>query len=181
MMTISKIIPLLAICCFVITGCSPKLSTFSERLYDDGGWNEQELKDIQFYTSSNIVLRRQIRSGQSKIVEGEIKMVNGRKVEEIIIRKGTPGVFLKKINDKNMAISFESGKNKFLIFGPNKKIGGKYALKANNWERNKGKVNYAGKIFTITVVDEVPMLQVDLSNKSSTTRKSRVAKGRKVN
>ena len=180
-MTIPKIIPLLACCCFFISSCSPNLSTFSERLYQDGNWSEQELKDIQFYTSDNIILRRQIRSGQSKIVDGEIKMINGRKVEEIIVKKGTPGVFVKKTNDKNMAISFESGKDKFLVFGPNKKIGGRYALKANNWDRNKGQVTYAGKTFTITVVDEVPMLQVDLSNRTNTTRKSRVAKGRKVN
>ena len=180
-MTISKTIPFLAICCFFINSCSPSLSTFSEKLYEDGDWSEKELKDIQFYTSDNIVLQRQIKSGQSKIVDGEIKIVNGRKVEEIIIRKGTPGVFVKKTNEKDMAISFESGKDKFLIFGPNKKIGGRYAVKANDWKRNKGKVNYSGKIFTITVVNDVPMLQVDLSNRTNTTRKSRVAKGRKVN
>ena len=180
-MTISKTIPLLAICLIFLNGCSPSLSTFSERLYEDGGWSEQELKDIQFYTSDNIILRRQIRSGNSKIVDGEIKMVNGRKVEEIIIRKGTPGIFVKKTSDTNMAISFESGKDKFLVFGPNKKIGGRYALKANDWEKNRGKVKYAGKTFIFTVVDEVPMLQVDLKNRTNTTRKSRVAKGRKVN
>lgn len=180
-MTISKIIPILTICSFLIIGCSPKLSTFSERLYNDGDWSEQELSDIQFYNSDNIVLRRQVRSGQSKIIDGEIKMENGRKVEEIIIKKGTPGIFVKRINDKNLAISFESGKDKVLVFGPNKKIGGRYALKANNWERNRGEVNYAGKTWTITVINDVPMLQVDLSNKSKTTRRSRVAKGRKVN
>jgi len=180
-MIISKTIPLLVICVFLITGCSPKLSTFSERLYIDGNWSEQELKDIQFYTSDNIVLRRQVSSGQSKIVDGEIKMVNGRKVEEIIIKKGTPGVFVRKTSDKNLAISFESGKDKFLIFGPNQKIGGRYALKAKDWEKNRGKIPYAGKTFTITVVGDVPQLQVDLSNQSKTTRKSRVAKGRKVN
>ena len=180
-MTISKIIPFIAFCCLFINSCKPSLSTFSERLYLDGNWTEQELKDIQFYTSNNIVLRRQLKSGQSKIVDGEIKIVNGRRVEEIIIKKRTPGVFVKKTSDKNMAISFESGKDKFLVFGPNSKIGGRYALKANNWNRNRGTVKYAGKSFTITVVDEVPMLQVDLTNKSSTTRKSRVAKGRKVN
>ncbi len=180
-MTYSKTIPFIAICCIFLSGCSPTLSTFSERLYEDGGWSEQELKDIQFYTSDNIILRRQIRSGNSEIVDGEIKMRNGRKVEEIIIKKGTPGVFVKKTSDKNMAISFESGKNKFLVFGPNKKIGGRYALKANDWERNRGKVNYAGKTFVFTVVDDIPMLQVDLKNKTKITRKSRVAKGRKVN
>lgn len=180
-MTISKIIPVLVVFCFFLMSCSPKLTTFSDRLYEQGDWSERDLKDIQFYVSDNIILRRQLTSGKSKIEDGEIKMVNGRKVEEIIIRKGTPGVFMSKKENDRLAVSFESGKNKNLLFGANAKRSGRYALLAKWDGRNSGKVKYAGKTWTVVLNGDIPMLQVDLKKNTKTTRKSRVAKGRKVN
>lgn len=180
-MTISKIIPLLATLVFFITSCSPKLTTFSERIYDAGDWSERDLKDIQFYVSDHIILRRQLTSGKSKIEDGEIKVINGRKVEEVIIKKGTPGVFMSREDNDRLAVSFESGKNKNLLFGANAKRGGNYALLAKWEDRNSGKVKYAGKNWRVILNGEIPMLQVDLKKNTKTTRKSRVAKGRKVN
>ena len=45
------------------------------------------LKKIQFYLSNDIVLHRELSGGKSDIVSGEIKMVRGKQIEEVIIKK----------------------------------------------------------------------------------------------
>ena len=41
-----------------LSACSPKLSPFSQRLVDQNAWEEEDLKEIQFYLSDDVVLRR---------------------------------------------------------------------------------------------------------------------------
>ena len=90
-----------------LSSCGPTLTPFTQRLYQENDWSEPELKRIQFYLSDNIVLRRQVSGGSSEIIRGEIKIVDGQKVEEIFFRKGTPGVLLFKPKEKRFAVSFE--------------------------------------------------------------------------
>ena len=78
----------------LLTSCSPTLSPFTQNLYEDNNWTEGDLRKIQFYLSDDIVLYRELTGGNSEIIEGEIKVVNGRKRDQITFRRGTPGVFL---------------------------------------------------------------------------------------
>lgn len=164
-----------------LSSCGPKLTPFTQQLYDDQNWSEAELKRIQFYTSQDILLYRELSKGESKIVSGEIKIRNGKKVDEVLIRKGTPGVLLFRPKDDKFAISFESDNDdRFLIFGASRKRGGRYRLLAKDWERNYGKITYEGRVYTTRVENPFPILMVDLKRHRKTEVKSRVAKGRKI-
>ena len=77
----------------ILTSCSPTLTPFTQKLYEENKWTNDELKQIQFYISDDIVLRRKAENGQTTIKEGKIKTINGEKVEEIIFREGTPCLF----------------------------------------------------------------------------------------
>lgn len=73
-----------------LIACSPTLTPFSQKLYDDQKWSLEELQKIQFYLSDDIVLYRKVASGETTIKNGKIKMVNGEKIEEVIFKKGIP-------------------------------------------------------------------------------------------
>lgn len=164
------------------SSCSPQLSPFTEDLYDDNRWSESELKQIQFYLSDDIVLRREASDGIATIESGKIKMENGKQIEEVVIRKGTPGVFLFKPKQDNFAISFESGNDSaYLMFGPNPKARGKYVLLASEWRRNRGVVSYDNRKFQTPTSSAYAALMVDLKRIRTVSTKSRRARGRSVN
>ena len=180
-MKISKNIFYLSALLFLASACSPRLSPFTQRLYDDNNWTENELKSIQFYVSQDIVLHREIASGESRIESGEIKMVDGRKVEEVVVRKGTPGVLIFLPKENRFAVSFENnGDDRYLMFGPNPKAGNRYVLLASDWKRRRGKVSYDGKSFYTPSESAYAALMVDLKKIRKVSVKSRTAKGRKI-
>jgi hypothetical protein len=62
-------------------------------------------------------LKRELSGGSSEIISGKIKIENGRQIEEVVIRKGTPGAFLFSPRNDRFAISFEEdGDSRW--FGP---------------------------------------------------------------
>lgn len=168
-----------------LASCSPKLSPYTTNLEDHYRWSDEELKQIQFYPSQDIVLRREIRTGSSEIVSGKIKMENGREIEEIVIRSGTPGILLFKPEEKKFAVSFEEGGEKrYLIFGPDPKTGGSYKLLATKWvkKNGKGQIQYDGKDFYTYVNGRqgVARLMVDMRKVGKVQKSNRVAKGIKI-
>ena len=82
-----------------LSGCN-SLSPFTQKLYEDNNWSEADLKKIQFYLSDDVVLRREIGNGSADISDGRIRVVNGKQVAEVVIRKGTPAT-LYPINVQN--------------------------------------------------------------------------------
>ncbi len=167
---------------FLATSCSPVLSPFTENLYRQNRWTENELKQIQFYVSDNIVLRRVLSGSASEIISGEIKMIDGRQVEEVVIRSGTPGVLMFMPRENRFAIAFESGVNApYLMFGPNPRLKGRYALLASEWEDKSGIVTYGDKKYRVASTSAYASLLVNLKNIKKTSISSRIAGGRRVN
>ncbi len=167
---------------FLMTSCGPNLKPFTKRLYDERNWSNEDLRRVQFYLSENIVMRREVSGGTFEVISGEIKIVDGRKVEEIVIKKGTPGVFLFSPKKNRLAVSFESdGDERFLIFGPNPKTGGKFVLLASDWSKYRGTVTYDGRKYEVDSRSAYASLMVDLKKIRKTSVSSRTAKGRKVN
>jgi len=178
-----KVLKFIALIVFTASlfNCSPKLSPFTKDLQDENGWSSSDLKKIQFYVSRDIVLFRDFKSGESKIEAGKVRMVNGRKVEEIIIAKGTPGVLTSNPKNDRLAISFESGDDgRYLMFGPNPKVGDRYVLLAKEWKKNGGMVTYDGRTYQTEKESAFSALMIDLRKIKKTEVKSRVAKGRKI-
>jgi hypothetical protein len=178
-MKLKSSLPLLLIGLF-LASCSPRLTPFTQRLYEESGWTKAELKRIQFYLSEDIVLKRSLSGGSSEIVNGKIKIENGQEIEEVVIPKMTPGVFVFSPKEKRFAISFEDSDARFLMFGPNPKAGNKYVLLASEWKNRRGKVQYDDKTWRVSADDAVSSLLVDLKKVRKVSVSSRTAGGRKV-
>ncbi|GJM35361.1 MAG: hypothetical protein DHS20C18_43620 [Saprospiraceae bacterium] len=164
----------------LFSACGPTLSPFTQSLYEEQRWTDSELQRIQFYLSRDIILQRELTGGKSDIVSGEIKIVRGKEIEEVIIRKGTPGVFLFSPKANRFAVGFEENDNNFLIFGPSPKANNRYVLRASDWSNNTGTVTYADKKWRTSTDSAWSNLMVDLKKVNKVSRKTKVASGRKV-
>jgi hypothetical protein len=164
-----------------LIACSPTLTPFSQKLYDDQKWSLEELQKIQFYLSDDIVLYRKVASGETTINNGKIKMVNGEKIEEVIFKKGIPGVLIFMPKADRFAISFDSDTDpKYLIFGPNPKMTSRYVLLGKEWDRNSGQVTYDNQVYETYSGSAFAGLLVNLKRANKLERKSSEVKGRVI-
>ena len=165
---------------FVFNSCSPRLSPFTQELYYEFGWTEDELQKIQFYLSENVILQRNLSAEESKITDGKIRIVDGRRIEEVVFKKGVPGVVLFTPKNDRFAVGFEASDDKYLMFGPNKKYAGRFVLLAKDWDKRVGQVTYSGKLWRVSSEDAYASLLVDLKAARNISKKSRTAAGRKI-
>jgi hypothetical protein len=162
--------------------CSPELRPFTANVLQEGGWSDADLQKIQFYLSDDIVIRRALSEGTSEITSGTIKIVKGEKVEEVRIKKGTPGTFLFRAGKNNFAIGFDATTDKrYLMFGANPKRHGSYVLLASEWKDRLGKVRYDERFYFAEEESAWASLLVDLKKIQKTEVSSRTERGRKVN
>lgn len=180
MKTIKTLLAALAL--LTLGACSPQLTHFTERLYDQNRFTEVDLKKIQFYLSDDIVMRREFSSSDARIEGGSIRMIGGRRIEEVVIPRGTPGIFLFMPKQNRFAVSFEGrGDDRFLMFGPSPKANGRFVLLASDWDRRQGTVTYEGRRFEVDASSAWAGLMVDLKRMNRTDVRSRRAEGRRVN
>lgn len=165
----------------LLTACSPTYTYFTKSLYEQEKWTPEEIQRIQFYVSKDIVLNRTISGGESTITEGKIKIVNGERVEQVVVKAGTPGVLVMMPREDRFAISFEEADDEaFLMFGPNPKFDNRYALLAQEWERDGGQVHYRDKVYYADASNAYASLMVDLKRASQSQYETRQAKGRVI-
>src|SRR5690606_19534797 len=167
--------------------CSPSLSPFSSSLIKEYQYDDEALSQIQFYLSDDIVLQRQMRQGESTIDQGRISVRDGRRVEEIVFRSGTPGVYVFSPGDQKLAISFERGEDRYLIFGPSSRSrrGGRggsgiYGLLAKEWESDYGTITYDGKEYYTPARSAFVTLLVDIDSRVRVNREVKEVGGRTV-
>jgi len=161
------------------SSCSPKLTPFTQRMYDEYSWSDGELKSIQFYLSDDIRLSRDIGSEDSKIKGGKIRVKDGRKVEEIVFKKGTPGVLVYTPKENRFAVSFDSD-DRYLVFGPSKQYGGKYTLRAKDWKKQYGKITYGEKVYFTDNESAFTTLMVDIKKANKVKYNREKVGGRRV-
>ncbi len=165
----------------LLISCSPQLTPFTQKLQDEYKWDETDLKRIQFYLSEDIILRRKVSEGQTRIQNGKIKTIDGEKIEEIIFRRGTPCVYLFSPKNERFAISFESSDPpRYLMFGPNPKFSNRYSLLAKDWNRNSGTISYQDANWYTSSESAYACLLVDLKRARSIERTSQVVPGQRV-
>ena len=164
---------------FLGVSCTPQLTPFTTSVQEQVGLSDEQLKQVQFYTSSPIVIYRQVTNSATEVISGEIKMVDGRKIEEVVINSGTPGVLLDRTENGKLVISFESGNNRHLYFGENPKRGGVYSLMAKDWEAG-AKVEYDGKLYYLKPTSTRTVLMVSMKNLKNYQVRSRKVSGRTV-
>ena len=165
----------------LLNSCSPMLTPFTQKLYNEYKWSVDDLKQIQFYLSDDIVLRRKASDGQTRIQNGKIRVIDGEKIEEIIFKAGTPCVFLFSPKEERFAISFEQTEPpRYLMFGPNPKYGNRYVVLGKEWNRNTGTITYQNEAWYTTSESAYACLLVDLKRAISIERTSEVVKGQRV-
>lgn len=164
----------------VVLGSCSSLRPFTNNLKTTYNWQADELKKIQYYLSDDILLQRKLKNDNTEIVSGKVKTVNGEKIEEVVFKKGTPGVLVFSPVDNRMGIAFEDGDGRYLMFVPNPDRQGKYVLAAADWKNNVGKVNYDGRVFYCTPESGRAFLEIDMKNIAKIEKDTRKASGRKV-
>lgn len=174
-------LPLFALLLFA-SGCGPRLSPFTQRLYEEQNWDKDDLSRIQYYLSEDLVLTRELRGGSSTIRNGQIKIIDGREVEQIVFKRNTPGVFVFAPKEGRLAISFEDNDENYLIFGANPKAGNRYTLLAGEWSKRGrfGKVQYAGREWRVSTADALAAILVPLKRQRNSDVNGRVVGGRKI-
>jgi hypothetical protein len=82
---------------------------FTHELRDQHSLTGAELKNLQYYTSSTITLRRELESGGKQITGNhKLVVVAGKTIEEVVIESKTPGIALA-VSDHSITVSFEQG------------------------------------------------------------------------
>ena len=168
------------LCVFALGSCSPRFTYFTESLYEKQNWSQEDVKRIQFYVSRDIVLSRTVSDDETKITDGKIRIINGRKVQQIVIRQRTPGVLVMMPKEDRFAISFEKDDEAYLMFGPNPKYYERFALLAKDWERDNGKVHYKGHLYDVDNSSAFSALMVDLRREGDSQYETKRVPGRTV-
>ena len=162
-------------------GSCRNLVPYTDAIKTKYNLSDDQLKHLQFYVSAPIVLQRKITAENStQVVAGKIKIVNGEKVEEVVVPVGTKGVLVKNDNGK-FEISFEKDDSYYLRFGTNPNRYESFVLLASDWHGKVGTVNYAGNKYYTSPESADAVLLIDLHKISNYQKDARVAKGRKVN
>ena len=162
-----------------VSSCK-NLVPYTDNMRKQNNWSDEQVRSIQFFTSNDIVLQRAVREGSTEIVQGKIKKVDGKNVEEIIIREGTKGILVDMPRENKMLVSFEIDDQHFLSFGVNPNYGEKYMLLASDWNNGIGKVHYNGREYSTSPDSKYASLLVDLRKLQKLNLQQRVAKGRTV-
>lgn len=176
----TRILIALALFTILFSSCGPKLRPLTQRLVDDQNWTQDELKRIQFYLSEDLVLVRELRNGNSEIRNGQVKIIDGREVEQLVFKRNTPGVFVFSPRTQRIAVSFERNDENYLVFGPNPKAGNRYVIMAADWDRRNGTVTYAGKKWRVNSSDAYASLLIPLKRLQNSDVRGKVVGGRKL-
>jgi hypothetical protein len=142
--------------------------------------DEKRIKQVQFYTSTEIIMNRSYSSGSKGTQEGGTLVMNKNSREDrIIIPPSTKCIFEKFGEEGEIYIRFELGTGKILKFI--KRNGtDKYYLDAQ-WVNGKGEVIYGNRSYTAVNPSSFAFLVVQMKKLQQTQRTDRIVKGIKVN
>ncbi|UEG49285.1 hypothetical protein LK994_11645 [Ferruginibacter lapsinanis] len=164
---------------FFVIACSSSKTYFTTGIRNAVESNHQPLEKIQFYADRDIILKREMNVGETKVSSGKVKIENGHYVQIIILKKNTPGV-CTVVKNNIVGISFENGPNKYLTFGKikNAKPEDPYRLLITDWVKDMGVVEYEGKKYRIASesADAGIMIKTSVLKKDKTEQ--RKMKGR---
>jgi hypothetical protein len=164
----------------LVSSCATKVP-YTDKIRDDFDLNEKRLKQVQFYTSSEIILYRASSSGSRGTQDGGVLVENSsRKEDRIIIPPNTKCVFDGFEEDGTMLIRFETGANRVLRFKVKPNGNNRYYLEAI-WKDGKGEIQYAGSTYQASAGSSGSFLLVPIKKLQRSQRQDRIVKGVKVN
>jgi hypothetical protein len=100
------------------TGCGRTLVPFTQEIRVQHRLSDADVKNLQFYLSHRVTLRRELDSGSRRITGNhKLLLLSGKTIEEVVIEAETPGVAVSLGvggDQGSLAISFEQGSS--LVF-----------------------------------------------------------------
>jgi hypothetical protein len=161
-----------------VTGCAHQRIAFTQGIRTHYDLGSEELKNLQYYVSSDITLQREFLREEGEISKSH-KLVKkeGGLVEQVFIRAGTPGI-ATEVGDTSLAVSFEPGTS--LIFGSSamdQDPERKYKLTAKRWAGDYGEILYDGKVFYAVEGSGLAYLVVGMESLDVVKEKKKVLPG----
>ena len=163
-----------------LMGCTPKIPVTSGLLMRMKSQSIDPLK-LQYYNDLDIVMHRQITTGETKAEKGVIKYEGDKQIEYITIKANTPGVCVDNSDPAYMLIKFDNCEDCALWFSKNEN--NVYTMGADKFYNNykSAVVKYGGKTYNITNAPAWATLKVKKDSHMKVKETSHVAKGVKVN
>ena len=92
-----------------LTGCHPAMVPLTQELREQNHLSEGELKNLQYYVSHTVTLRREADSAGRQVTGNhKLVVVAGKQIEEVVIEARTPGICLH-VGAHTLEVSFEQG------------------------------------------------------------------------
>lgn len=174
-----KRIIFLLITAFAISSCATKyvLNTGTINKYN---LSNEDLKNLQFFNSEDIVLTRYESVAQDKKTEkGTLSLSTGKQIDQVVIKANTPGKIVKRLENGSIAVSFEPDDTKYLIFGTSN-VSDTYKLQALSWSDGRGKVNYGSAVYYTNPGSERCFVSFRLKRQYQENSNVRIAKGNRI-
>lgn len=92
-----------------VTGCGAGLIPFTHELREQNRLTDDEIRNLQFYVSHKVTLRRELESGGRQVTGShKLLLTSGKSIEEVVVEPKTPGIALA-VKGPVITISFEQG------------------------------------------------------------------------
>ena len=177
-MNLLKFLGLAAI--VIMSSCASPKSYFTSDVRTRLEKNHISVEKLQFYVDRDVELRRVVSSRDATITDGKIKLINGKYVNIIKLRKKTPGV-CTGFYSNSLNVAFEAGQGNYLGFGvPPYGGNNAYQILASDWMNGAGKIMYEGNTYFIQPKGVQARLLIDKDIIDKSDVKARTMKGRKV-
>lgn len=179
-------LPWIAVVAMIINGCSifpmdnENRIAFTDELREQWNFTDDEIKSLQFYVHSDVLISRQFTEGSRSIVRGKLISRSGKQIDEIELRAGTPGI-VKNVYKNSLRVCFEGDCSATLVFGCSndcKSWKGKYSSFAQEWDDGVGKINYGGETYWL---EPATYIEIDKEALAKVQRKRRVIEGKLIN
>jgi hypothetical protein len=169
---------LAAVVGIALVGCSGRASLTSEIRANLG---DAVVSELQCYVSSEIVLRRMLKTEEGGVTRGHaLRVEKGKRLEEIVIAASTPGVILKAEPNK-FYVSFEpmiEGKDAVILFQIG--IDGRFYMYPTRMEDSDMVVDYAGQMYVASRESRVAHLEIEQDKITRSSRETRQVPGRRI-
>ena len=119
-----------------------KYVPFTKDIYNKLVAARIDLKAVQYYIDQQLVLTRGVDNGKIEVAKGgEIKMSNGRQVEEKVFPIYTPGI-CELVESDGLRISFTSGSSTFKFLNSRSYSPDNFIFSGANWKDGSCDVDY---------------------------------------
>ncbi len=156
-------------------------SAFLSQMITDYSLNQEDLKNIQFYTSHDIILYKQDSVNNISISKGTLLVNKLSNSKEIVIKAMTPCLFIRG-NNKEITVEFDN--NVILNFVKQSckcnLSDKKYYFGAQKWIDNIGIVKVNGVLYKALGTSGQAYLTFDKKSLKNSTSESLTLKGKRI-